>query len=144
MIKSGAFTVVENNQGNILLVRRNDFPLWDLPGGQMESGEKLQETAVREFFEETGYQITVNHLAGKYFNPELEDTQYIFTGNIIGGKSITKGPETSAVKFFSPKHLPLLMIPHRKMQIKNALNFPTDCIEKEIHDLWLIKKIKNW
>lgn len=29
---TGCFTIVDNNEGKILLVKRNDYPIWDLPG----------------------------------------------------------------------------------------------------------------
>lgn len=44
--------VVENNQGEILLIFRRGF--WDLPKGKVDEGETLEQTAVREVEEETG------------------------------------------------------------------------------------------
>lgn len=143
MKTSGAFVIFQNNDDKILLVKRRDFPLWDLPGGRVEREEKIEQTAIRECFEETGFIIKINDLSGIYFNPELDDHQYIFSGRIIGGHSIDYGEETAAVHFFSPKHLPFFMIPHRKMQIKNLLTDSTKVIHQDIHDSWLVKYIKK-
>jgi 8-oxo-dGTP pyrophosphatase MutT (NUDIX family) len=47
----------------VLLTRRNDVDIpdihgkWEIPGGKPEASEKSEETAVREVFEETGYQV---------------------------------------------------------------------------------------
>lgn len=48
--------------GNVLLVERAGEPLkgfWSLPGGLLETGEKLEEAVKREVLEETGLQIEV-------------------------------------------------------------------------------------
>lgn len=38
-------------------------PLWNLPGGRQQPGELLEETVVREVFEETGLRVDVGELA---------------------------------------------------------------------------------
>ena len=143
MKTSGAFVIVQNERHQILLVKRRDFPLWDLPGGRVEIGESPEQAGVRETFEETGFKTKLTNLSGTYVNPELADTQYIFAGNIIGGSAISSGPETAKIKFFNPNHLPLLMISHRKMQIQNYLKAPSKNFQVPIHDNWLVKFFKK-
>lgn len=43
-----------DEKGNILLQKRADDYTWCVPGGSMELGETPEETARREFMEETG------------------------------------------------------------------------------------------
>jgi ADP-ribose pyrophosphatase YjhB (NUDIX family) len=40
--------VVTDDQDRIVLIRRRDNDLWALPGGGMELGESIVDTAVRE------------------------------------------------------------------------------------------------
>ena len=47
----------------ILLVKRKNPPaknLWAIPGGKIKPGERMQEAAEREIFEETGLSIKAN------------------------------------------------------------------------------------
>jgi ADP-ribose pyrophosphatase YjhB (NUDIX family) len=44
--------LVQNQQGDFLLIKRNDY--WDLPKGKGHAGEKMEETALREVSEECG------------------------------------------------------------------------------------------
>ncbi|MBU3156435.1 hypothetical protein [Clostridium estertheticum] len=55
---------------------------------------------------------------GEYNRIQFNDIQHIFIGKIIGGQEIKNGEETSKVKWFKLNNLPLLMVPHRKKQIK--------------------------
>ncbi|MFZ1984649.1 MAG: NUDIX domain-containing protein [Desulfatitalea sp.] len=65
-----ASAVVVNDAGLILLHRRRDNDLWALPGGGMEFGESIAETAVREVHEETGYKVRPLYVIGVYSDPK--------------------------------------------------------------------------
>jgi 8-oxo-dGTP diphosphatase len=52
--------------GSVLLVERGRPPLagyWSLPGGIVEAGERLEDAIIREVFEETGLQVSVDSIA---------------------------------------------------------------------------------
>jgi ADP-ribose pyrophosphatase YjhB (NUDIX family) len=58
----GVGAVVFDQQGRILLVKRNSPPklgYWTVPGGKQKSGETLVQACTREVLEETGLSITI-------------------------------------------------------------------------------------
>lgn len=51
----------------LLLVKRKydpDAGYWSIPGGHLDLGERVEEAAEREAFEETGFKVKVSKLAG--------------------------------------------------------------------------------
>ena len=81
--------------------------------------ETETDAAIRETNEEPGYHIKILYKIGEYLRPEVNDTQFIYQAVICGGEEISKGDETAKLKWFEKTSLPLLMIPHRKKQIKD-------------------------
>ena len=81
----GTSIIFHNSRHEVLLVLRDDKPtiicpnMWDLPGGQVESGETASECIVREMLEE----IEVNVEGCRFFKVyEFSDrTEHVFTMN---------------------------------------------------------------
>ncbi|HKR06421.1 MAG TPA: NUDIX hydrolase [Bacteroidia bacterium] len=64
--------IIEYNDGSIILIKRGNDPykdMWALPGGLMDEGETIEETAVREAKEETGLDVKLTALIGVYSKP---------------------------------------------------------------------------
>ncbi|WP_156740203.1 NUDIX hydrolase [Occultella aeris] len=71
---------------------------WTLPGGGMEDYESTEETAIREFREETGYDVALDGLLGvdtHYIAAAdrvlagagpLRGLRVIYSGHIVGGE----------------------------------------------------------
>jgi 8-oxo-dGTP pyrophosphatase MutT (NUDIX family) len=62
--------VVENDKGEILMIRRTDNDNWALPGGAIDLGESVTQAAIRETKEETGIDIEITGLVGIYSDPK--------------------------------------------------------------------------
>ena len=61
--------VVENEHGEVLMIRRSDNGNWALPGGAIDLGESMTQAAVREVKEETGIDCEITGLIGIYTDP---------------------------------------------------------------------------
>jgi len=56
-----------NEVSHLLLIKRKYHPdkgYWSIPGGHLDLGEKVQDAAVREAYEETGFKTKITKLAG--------------------------------------------------------------------------------
>jgi 8-oxo-dGTP diphosphatase len=69
VVAPSVFVVVRRDDGRLLLVRRLDSGIWELPGGQVDVGETASETAVRETAEESGVDVVVTGFAGLFTDP---------------------------------------------------------------------------
>ena len=56
-VKAGC--VVVNENGEVLLVINKKIDFWTFPKGHAETGETLEEAALREVKEETGYTVQI-------------------------------------------------------------------------------------
>ena len=57
------------HEGKVLLVQRGHEPLkdyWSVPGGAVETGERLEQALCREVLEETGLQVQPRFLAAVF------------------------------------------------------------------------------
>jgi 8-oxo-dGTP diphosphatase len=91
---------ITNKDGEVLLVRnfhRSDT--MEMPGGQVEEGETLEEAILREVFEETGIKVNLLGITGIYQNVTIGVTCVVFRGEYQSGEVRTAEGETSEVFF---------------------------------------------
>lgn len=87
MKQAVASGIILDSLWRILLIKRKydkkDLPnYWSFPGGKVESGEKLEDAAVREVFEEVGLDFTITRL---YYQDEGDNNLfYRFLGTAQG------------------------------------------------------------
>ena len=106
----GSSAIVVDDQNRILLQRRADSGNWALPGGAMDIGERLAESAVREVKEETGFDVRIERVVGIYSDPghvfayddgEVRQEFSICLACAITGGSLRVSSESTAVEFFT-------------------------------------------
>jgi len=64
-------SVIVIRDGHILLQKRKDNGCWGYHGGCLELGERLEDAAKRELYEETGIKVNSMKLYGVFSGPEL-------------------------------------------------------------------------
>jgi 8-oxo-dGTP pyrophosphatase MutT (NUDIX family) len=70
LILPGAAVVATDAEHRVLLLQRADTGGWGLPGGFMDPGESLEDTARREVMEEVGLELGELTLLGVFSGPE--------------------------------------------------------------------------
>ena len=134
-----ANVVVTNEVGEVLLIRRADNGNWALPGGAMDLGESLPETAVRETVEETGIHVEVTGLIGIYTDPRhvilytsngevRQEFSVVFSARPTGGTPTTSA-ETTEVRWIPAAEIGSLPM-DRSMRLRLDHFFSA---ERDIH-----------
>ncbi len=102
--------------GKILLVQEQSDGAWAMPGGWADVGDSPSQAAIREVWEESGFEVRAESVVGVYDANRVkrpEDLPYyhayklLFLCSITGGEA-TPSHETLAVNFFAPDALPPL------------------------------------
>ena len=108
--------LILDEKQRVLLQKRAGTGAWHVPGGYMELGETLEDTARREAKEETGLELNTLELAGVFSGPEFHwyypngDEVYNVTLAYVSrgftGSPTADGEEGTEVRFFSLNDLP--------------------------------------
>lgn len=105
-----ASAVIRENGGRFLLVQRTDPPeqgRWTLPGGRVDPGETLEQTVIREVYEETGVAIRIIKELGQLNVPDGTGGTYeihVFLAQWISGEAVA-GDDAANVGWFRPNEL---------------------------------------
>lgn len=113
--------ILNDRREQVVLILREDFRIWGVPGGGLEPGESCEEAAIREALEETGYHVALERYVGSYQRPQLNDLRHIFRAQITGGQPLSSGPETLEVRWFPVDKLPSRLTPSAREIVADAL-----------------------
>lgn len=122
ILQLGASVIVVNDKGQILLEKRSDTHNYSYPGGSVELGEKVEEAAKREMYEEVG--LIANSLqfftiaSGeelhfKYPNgDEVYNVDIVYICNDYSGDLKAEESEVEELKWFDIDKLPEIFSPN--------------------------------
>jgi ADP-ribose pyrophosphatase YjhB (NUDIX family) len=133
-----ASAIVVDDQGRILLHRRQDNDMWALPGGKMELGESLADCAIREVKEETGLDVQVVGIVGTYTDPKhvfgyddgevRQEFSICFHARITGGE-LAVSNESFEVAFHEAETIATLpMVDSIRLRVTDYLSGDTPAI----------------
>lgn len=114
VILNYAGCVFFTDDGKLVLQKRSDCGEWGFFGGLAELGESLEEAAVREIREESGYDVEITSLYGiysKYFvtyanQDKAQTVCTLFRAKIVGGTPVRSNSETKEIGYFDLSHPP--------------------------------------
>jgi ADP-ribose pyrophosphatase YjhB (NUDIX family) len=111
-----AFVFIRKEETILLVKQGYGEQYWSLPGGVMEAGESIDQTAIREVKEETGLDIRLGKLIGVYSKPGEDALAMTFVGNIKGG-DLKAYNEVIDVGYFPLAKLPDNIRPHLRKRV---------------------------
>jgi ADP-ribose pyrophosphatase YjhB (NUDIX family) len=118
-----AFALIFDNKQRVLLCRRGDVDLWNLPGGKLEPDETPRRAVIREVKEEANIKVQVNRLVGISLNWTRRAIAFAYLCEIAKGKP-GANDETDAVGYFASEQFPRRIYPDHQQWIRNVLSNP--------------------
>ncbi len=101
----GAFALITNEAGNILLVRSITDPkylnVWSIPGGIVEDDETFEQAAVRETLEEVGLTIELSKQLSVVDSVENNIRAITFKATYISGDIQLQTHEIETAEWFT-------------------------------------------
>lgn len=130
--KSGRGLIIYNNK--VLLIKRNNNgdQYYAIPGGKKEKGESIEQTVVREVFEETGINISIINKIGVGNGPKR--SHHFYLCKYLGGNIVPEqNKKASATNTYNPVWLDIDTTMRTTIQpdcLKNMLfNYLNDSIK---------------
>ena len=131
LILPGAVVIIQNEFNEILLHERKPG-LFGLPGGLMDLGESLEETASREVLEETGLSVSDLELCQVFSGPdyyfkidngdEFYSVTVVYQTKTFTGTLQANEEETLSLGFFPIDNLPIQLLASNKKFLKKCLD----------------------
>lgn len=127
----GAFAIIRDDHGRVLISRRSDSGWFNLPGGGVESHESAPEGLVREVREETGLEVAIGRLIGLYAKPQKHEMVLTFEARVTGG-TLQPSDEADLHEWVTPDLLTeRQVLPKHLERIQDALRAEPAVIVKD-------------
>lgn len=77
--KDGKYLLVQEKQAKV-------YGLWNIPAGYVDKGETVEQAAIREVKEESGFDVKLGSKVGIYHEGVGKPVKHVFKGEIVGGE----------------------------------------------------------
>jgi 8-oxo-dGTP diphosphatase len=121
MFSIGAFGIIFDELGRVLLCHREDLDVWNLPGGRVDSGEMPTDAVMREVMEESGLEVEVGRLVGVYGKINKDELDFSFICHKVG-ETTSIEDEASACQYFEVGNLPINTNPKHIQRIHDSVD----------------------
>ncbi|MDQ3043598.1 MAG: NUDIX hydrolase [Chloroflexota bacterium] len=110
-----AVAVIIEREGKLLMGRRREGARsagrWSFPAGFVERGERVEDAAVREVWEEVGLRVRLGNLLGLYSMSGETVVLAVYRGYTTSGDAVA-ADDLDKVGWFAVDSLPELAFPH--------------------------------
>jgi len=117
--------VVIKRDGKYLLVQEKYekiYGLWNFPAGRVDVGDTIEETAIKEAKEESGYDVELIRKIDIFQNSANEAVKHAFEAKIIGGELKFPEEELLDAKWFTYEEIIEMKDKLRGTWILEAIN----------------------
>ena len=118
--------LLSNDNQMVFLIKRTDYPVWDITGGGVEEAETPKEAALREAKEETSFEIEISDLIIEYEivgnNDQVIRKEYLYEGYIKRGE-YTPEFTGNIGRWFQVNNLPLSVTKATKRKISDLSKY---------------------
>lgn len=133
-ITVGVAAIVFDNSNRVLLLgEKANYGLLELPSGDVEPGETVEEAVERTVNEKTGVQVKVKRLVGVYSDPASQVFSFPMEGvvqiviiyfqcKIVDGSLQTNCAKGKGAAFFGTDELPTDILPLHSQWLSDALS----------------------
>jgi 8-oxo-dGTP pyrophosphatase MutT (NUDIX family) len=94
ILLGSAALIVRDEHRRVVLVKPHYKPVWQLPGGHMETGESPRQAAQREAAEEIGLQVPAGRLLAVDYRPPIAERPTVVHFVFDGGTAHTRELES--------------------------------------------------
>lgn len=115
--------VVQNADGDVLVIRRRDNGHYQAPGGILEQDERIEDGLMREVLEETGYAVKPEQLTGVYKHMPLGVVALVFRCRLLEGEP-RLNDEASEILWLGPEKAAAQMTEAFAVRVTDALAGP--------------------
>ena len=112
LIKDGKYLLIQEK-------RRDIYGLWNIPGGRVDPGETLEQTAIRETKEETGLKVKINNPLIVMMDEDDLHLLHSFQAEIVEGELNFPQGEILDAKWFSYDEIQHIKLRNDKYILKS-------------------------